>query len=378
MRIREVGWVVFLAGLPFAHFVRHDLDMWSAHTWWAQGWILVLWGIACALGLRTGSNRPLAWWLGWVGLSAWQLWHTIMVTQKVFPSAILLGLIHVLFIVLFYQAVMTYWTTTTVQQVCRAMALVGMVILVYGLLQLGSLDQFYQNLDRSPKDVLVGTMGNPSHFGSYLAFVLPLLLLQREWWWWPVRAVALGLLLVANSVGAWVSAMTVLLWCGWFWYRTLWKWLLAVILLGSLGLWVLHPGNVLNPYGRLEAWSAFWKIFATGKPITGMGIGFIRELAMQSKHGSPLFQWHHVHLEWFQIAIEQGIIGLGLVGWIVIDWMRTVWKLPKSREVVALSGVGIAFLLNSCVNFPMHLWLLGSFGLLAYCGIHVLAREATA
>ena len=88
-----------------------------------------------------------------------------------------------------------------------------------------------------------------------------------------------------------------------------------------------------------------------------------------------MYGWGHLHNEFYETFLEQGAIGLGLVGWALWDSICQIPKILTSPLGIALSGLWMAFLLNSLLNFPAHLWVLASFGLLAYSGIYRLAVE---
>ena len=378
MRWGEVGWLIFLAGLPFSHLLNRSLDPWHGQTLYAHGCLVVLWAYSFVSNKPTKPNWPLAGWVAWVGaLSLW-LWTNTIIQHKIYSLPLLLGVFHCLSILLFYQAAVSCWTVSTLETICVWIARAGVLVLAYCGLQLLNLDQFFQDLHRSDaNDLLVGTIGNPAHLGAYLACLLPLTLLRPGWRWKGISVSILGLaaylLLVEKSVGGSLAATGALLWCGWHWARK-WFWGLVVVL-GILGVVALGRTEILSNHGRFDAWKAFYDIFQQ-RPITGFGPGFVMELSRSfDDANSPLRQWRHVHNEYFQVAIEHGLIGLSLVGWLLWDYWRTVWRLPKTKLVVACSGMMLAFLLNSLVNFPAHLWLTGSMGLTAYCGIKVIAAD---
>lgn len=375
MSVREVGWLVFLVGLPFAHFVFKPLDPWHGQAAWAQGWVVVLWAISVGLGGRAKGNRPLGALVAWIGLIALSVWVKTILVQKVYPIPMLQGLMHLTLLLLAYQAAVTCWTTAFLLKLTRYLAYAGVVILGYCVLQLCNLDQFFKSIDGTIKhDTLVGTIGNTTHLSTQLALLLPLLLLQPTRIWRVWAGVTLALIVYAGSLGGQVAALGVLLW--WTWQMSK-KLFVGVLLAGLVGAgWIaLHPAW-LNPYGRFMAWGYFFEMFARN-PITGLGSGYVMEASrLITDPANPLFGWRHVHNEYFQLAIEWGLVGLGLVGWMLWETGQRVCRLPKSPLVIALAGILIAFSLNSLVNFPAHLWGSGSYALLAYCGLHVLGDVA--
>jgi hypothetical protein len=378
MSWREVGWVVFLAGLPFAHFLFRPLDLWHAQALWAQGWAVGLWAISLGKSNRVLRPNPgLAGFVCWVGLYSLFIWVNVMKTSKTYPLPLLGSLTHLLLIIFLYQSALTTWTQPFIEKLLRVMAWVGVILIVYGGLQLLNLDQFFRGLGTGPgdtKDSLVGTIGNPSHFAVQLAMFIPLFLLQPGWFWIGCAGAAWSLLVLTNSISGVVAGWLVLGWIIWHQARW-WGWVGLWGLIGLVGFVIVwtHP-SLLNPHGRWAAWTAFGELFAK-QPLTGFGSGFVMSLSTQTPHGSPIFQWRHVHNEYFQVAIEYGLIGLTFIGWMIRDLIRDVWQLPKTKLVTALTGILIAFGMNAFINFPAHLWQVGSYALVAYCGIRLLAQE---
>ena len=372
MSLREVGWLIFLVGLPFAHLLFKPLDPWHGQAVWAQGWITVLFALSLGLGGRVKGNRPLGALVAWIGFITLSVWVKTILVQKVYPVPMLQGVMHLVLLLFAYYAAVTVWNGPFLIKLTRWMAYAGVVILGYCVLQLLNLDQFFKPIDVTSTDVLVGTIGNTTHLSTHLALLLPLFLLQPKRIWWLWSGITIALITYSGSLGGQVAALGVLVW--WAWHKSK-HIFFGVCALGTLGvLWVVFHSALLNPHGRLMAWGRFYEMFAR-QPITGIGPGYVMEASRLITNGSaPMFGWRHVHNEYFQMAIEYGIIGLGLVGWMMWEIVCLVKRLPRSPLVVALSAVLIAFGLNSLVNFPSHLWVLGSYALMAYCGLQVLGE----
>ena len=371
MSLREVGWLIFLVGLPFAHFLFKPLDLWHGQALWAHGWIILLFALSLGSpGKTLPRNRPLTALVMWIGLTTLFVWWRTMVDQKTYPVIMLQGTTHLLLLVMVYFAAMTTWTTAFVGRLTRYLTYAGIVVILYCVLQILNLDQFLNHLGGPTKhDELVGTIGNPSHLATHLSLLFPLFLL-----WFPLWSVALlGVLLVTQSLGGQIAAFAVASY--WVWHgQRKWLWVVGAVGLGGLFYLVTHLSN-FNPHGRFTAWQAFYHIFQQ-RPITGLGIGFINVFSQTvTNSAAPLFQWRHAHNEFFQMAIEHGIIGLGFLGWLLWELVGTIRRLPKTPLVVALSGILIAFGINSLVNFPMHLWVTGSYAFVSYCGLKVIEAE---
>jgi hypothetical protein len=375
MSRREFSWVIFLAGLPFAHFLFRPLDLWHGQALWAQGWIVLL--MAYSLGqsskhLTTRANVPLGWFVAWVGMMSLVMWVNAMKTQNVYPIALLPYLMHLLLLVWFYQAAMMTWTVEFLTVLLRWMARAGVIVIVYCFLQALQLDQFLKSVDNHSISVVVGTIGNPSHLAIQLAILIPLFLLQNRWYWKGWALVAFGLLLMTHSAGGQVSALIAL----WWWALRRQQQLIPLMALFTIIvlLFVVRHPTTLNPFGRFEAWAKFNEFFRQ-QPITGMGPGFIMEISKGIPKESVIYHWRHTHCEFFQIAIEYGLIGFGLISWLIVDAFKRMWTLPQTPLVVALSCMLIAFFVNAWVNFPAHLWQIGSYALVAYCGLQMIEPE---
>lgn len=378
MSLGQLGWIGFLAGLPFAHFVLHGgLDIWQAQTTWAQGWLLGLLALSGGTARHLPANRPLVGWLTWVGVLTLSIWTVTIQHTKTYPLSLLMPILHIVFLWLFYHLAVSTWTPALRARLWTALAWSGALLVGYGVLQRLGLDQFYVNLDdrRPGHDVLVGTIGNPTHFGSHLALLMPLLLYQRAWAWRAVAGVAALVLLATKSATALLALWVVVsVWLAWRHPRG-WRLLAGSLLVGLLlvvGLWIVRP-SFFNLGGRWAVWNAFADS-AIERPITGWGLGSVME-ASRSITSGPLYKWRHVHQEGLQIVLEQGIVGVLLLLWLLGDWAYRVWTLPKTDELGMFVGCLAALLVLCLTSFPLHLWVLGSFGLLAYCGVYRLVLE---
>lgn len=375
MRLGEVGWILFLAGLPFAAFLNKQLDLWHAQSLWSHVWIVVLVGLAYATRPRSRvPNYPLVAWVLWVGLDTLYGWTQVILIHKSYAFQMLMPLCHAVALLLFYEAAQTWWTAATLERLLVWVARAGVVVLAYGWLQVANLDQFFKYIDGSIlRDQVVGTIGNPSHFGAYLSLLLPIFLHQDTIWWRWIALATVALIAITHSVSAWVATLILLLWWA---MRQPWTVRAAVGLLsvGSVTVALLNL-SLLNPMGRVEVWSHFWKMFAQ-RPITGYGLGFVMQYSQEITSGF-LHKWRHVHNEFLQVLVEQGVIGAVILGWAVWSVAKLARQLPPSKTKHILVGTGMGFLLNCFVSFPAHLWLLGSFGLLSYCGLYALAQEPT-
>jgi hypothetical protein len=296
---------------------------------------------------------------------------SVMVKEKTYPIAILMGLAHVWSAVLFYYAAVNTWTPRFVQILFIWLRRVLIVLMGYCLLQLVNLDQFYKQLDNQQSaDVLVGTVGNSSQLAAQLSFGLPILLEDERLRFRLASLLCVALILFTGSLAAYLGTAAVLLAWSFRYSKRLFG-IGMIILASGIAYLCWHPA-LLDNNGRWEAWSAFYKFFKF-KPILGFGPGFIYHNSNSMTAASPIFQWRHVHNEYFQVAIELGVIGLGILLWMLKDAFGRVFR---TRQTFFLGLILLSFCLNSLLNFPAHIWQLSMFGLIAYCGLYLETNRA--
>jgi len=377
MRRREIGWAIFLAGLPFSPFIFFQtLDLWHSEALWAQSWVILLFALSLGSNVSRSwiTNKPLAALIIWAAAVFLWKWNTTMLKMNIYPLPMLMGMGHLFIIVLFYLTAIRTWSFRTIQVLLKWIGVSGALVLAYCIVQLLNLDQFLNNIDSWTKeDALVGTIGNPSHLGTQLALLTPVFFYNKGWYWKVLGFTSIGVAVATGSTGALVALGIGLCYLLWFYNRWA-SGLLSLCGVGALSYLVIYKSNLVDFNGRLDAWSEFFKMFKH-EPITGKGLGFIMENSRQDIPNTILLKWRHVHLEYFQVAIELGLIGLSLLFWLIYDTIKKVFMTRTSRELVTLSTILLIFMINSLVSYPAHLWVLGSFGLLAYSGIYVLAKE---
>ena len=365
----QLGWLVWLAGLPLAPFLLpKTLDLYHAQMTWFHAGLGVMG--ACALtSQRLGvPNKPLACWMGWGALLSLWWWTQTLLQQKAFAFPLLMGFGHLMTLGLFFALYTQTWTPQTLPTLLRGLAVTGAVLTVYGVLQLWNLDQFFNDTSQG-RDIVHGTLGNPNHFGCYLALMLPLFLLQPERWWRYLAAIALLLIICTQSVGAYAATGASLLYGLGVWKP---KWVLPALAVGAIALWValLLVPRFTNPEGRWEAWGTFGRMFLA-KPLTGWGPGFIHAWSQTVTEG-PMFQWRHAHNEYLQVAVEQGLLGLSILGWMLASTAQKAWRLRHDPVGLACGMLVVALAVNSLVNFPAHLVVISSLGLVAVSSLWIL------
>lgn len=379
----HLGWVVCLAGLPWSFFLLRSwsgwahLDIWHSNTWWMQGWVPVLAALTARERSIWSQQIPQsAWWLvAWTTVSAFAVFYSELAPKQPYPMALLVGIgnLWVAFLALW---LMTQWTPEFCRTVSSVVFWSGVSLIGYAGLQACNLDQFFRSLDTGIKqDVVVGTIGNPTHFACQLTLWMPFAMQQSGWrklWLLPA-----AYLIVTLSSSTALMVMAVLL-CAWAWTSTPRA---GWLMLGSCGIaggWVLATQPLwLDSFGRWPVWSTWWDILSK-RPILGWGVGFTRQLTQALSPDHPLHTWRHLHNEYFQWWVETGVIGMLLLGWFL-------WSLWQRRTQTTSTPLRWAFgwsfaacLLVSILNFPWHLWQLGGWGLAGLAGWLVLTGRVEA
>lgn len=386
MSLGEISWILFLAGLPFAPLINQKLDLWHGQGLWASLWIGLLFGLSIFTGQKklTTGNKPLAAWL--ILTFIWVLWSLTkgIMVNKQYNLALFLPMLHILSIVLFCFSANNTWSRSFIERLMKAIAISASVLVAYGLCQAVGFDPIFKDLDASKKThEVVGLIGNPSHFGIYLAVILPI--------FWAIRTshsylTQLGIwslliiLLFRNASVSGILSATLASIVWWLYHNKK-----AAIGIGSLlvlAITLLYFNDVadaasirmiMTDSGRLATWEALSKLIGKS-PLFGLGPGALSFIS-QSFTG-PLTGWRHAHNEFLQLTIEQGLAGLAILGWFLYDLAQRVLKLEAEPLVPALASVITAFLFSSFLSYPAHLWMIGSVGLFAICAINVLSEKS--
>lgn len=349
---------------------------------WAGLWIGLLFGLSIFTGQKksTLGNKPLAAWLilTWV----WVLWTFTqgIITSKQYNLQLLMSLLHILSIGLFYLAAKAFWNKQVIERLLNTIAISGGILILYGILQALNIDPIFKDLDALKKThEIVGLIGNPSHFGIYLAVLLPVYWSRKHWTAYLAQAGIWGLLItlvIRNaSVGGMLSAMAAsLVW--WLFKKRLIASFIGISVVLTLGYFFLHHARfhqLLTDSGRFQAWGIFSKLIGNS-PMWGVGPGAISFISTTIKEGF-LRGWRHCHNEYLQLLIEQGLAGLCLLAWLLYDTAQRVFRCAADPLVPALASIITAFAFSSLISYPAHLWMIGAIGLFAICAINVFSES---
>lgn len=361
--------LILFCGLPFGHFIFKQPDLWHGQGHFFQVGLLIIFALSFfekAKPVQT-LNKPLGVFTLWAGLTTSYLWITTLTKTSQYPIKVLMTFFNVLCFLLFYKLVIEYLDKEKIKKILIWLRYTIIIVLFYCVLQYLKLDEFLKGL--SSHDELVGTIGNSSHLAGYLAIVQPIFFYKRGII--PLILLWLVILLTGSASGVFVGFGVILFWL------LLKKQYKYVIVTGVTGLVILlimlhlFP-RFLNPENRYGMWKAVFNIFKD-KAITGFGLGSFGVMKIQLLPETSI--WRHTHNEFYQIAFETGIIGLGLVVWCIWEYFKEGFKLIKSNTCLVLLTMFFGICLLSLFSFPLHLWQISAIGMLAYSGLFCIKSE---
>jgi hypothetical protein len=118
----------------------------------------------------------------------------------------------------------------------------------------------------------------------------------------------------------------------------------------EIGVRALAPSD----QDRSAEWSSAWHQWASA-PFTGVGAD--RALILHAADGSSA---HFVHNEYFQVAADTGIVGLGLMAFVALSLAKSL------RRVDPLSSCAVAavvcWAVGGAFDFDWHLPVVGLLG----------------
>ena len=272
--------------------------------------------------------------------------------------------------ILLYKVIVQYLNVQDIDRILRYFSYVIGIIAMYCILQQLDLDQFHKHFNTEGlPDQIVGTIGNPTHLGAWLAIALPVLYYARTKFSTISILLVWTVILLTSSVSALVTAIILTVFYNYF-YQIRFKherFLFGII--GIIGVVAVYlkgfdwiANSLLNPHGRFTYWQSIYPLFKEA-PILGGGLGKIMSF---NQH------WKHVHNEYYQLAIEGGLIGLGIVIWGIYEYFKRFIQLERTKLSVCLVTMFIGFLLLSMTNFTCHLWQVGTLAMFSYSSLFCL------
>lgn len=362
--------LILLCVLPFSNFLFRSLDIWHGQGMFFQLGILALfcWSLIARGKNKLISNIPLASITLWFGLLTSYVWVNTIVATKQYPVMIFFPFFNFLCFLLFYKTSAEYLNEKNIIRILKFLSYSVFVVIVYSYLQKLNLDQFYKGLGGVKYDELVGTIGNTSHLAGYLAMCQPLFFKKSKF---NILALVMlwGVLIMCKSASGLLTGLAIVLFYLLLKKRYKETMLIFIVSLIPVVLFRDRLNDFFTFSGRLEIWKLLFERFKE-KPITGWGLGIIN--AFKIKPEGSL--WRHAHQEYYQYAIETGLIGLSLIVWAIIDYFRN-FRTLKTDLAIKLASIFFGFCFLGLFTFCSHLWLLASMGIISYSFLYALKGE---
>lgn len=245
------------------------------------------------------------------------------------------------YVVLYFATRCLIDSPDSTRRLIPILSISALIVAMYGLIQLLGMDPFtwvgiakYKHEFRP-----FSTLGHPNHYGTWLVMALPMVIYcayhhfqhkQLRWLWIAVALAMLIGILGSLSRGAWLSLTMVLLFAGFWLYRTQRQHLPKLQLLATIfiiivggAIW-LKPDlpkrffhrltNLTDDSSRGHVWQASWKIFQD-YPMTGSGVDtFAYAFARHRPAAYAMEEWKHIpnraHNEIFHLLATQGALGV--------------------------------------------------------------------
>lgn len=366
--------LILFCSIPFSHFVFNKVDIWHAqgHVFQVGFLILYCWSFFEKPKRLGTKNYPLGVFLLWAGLLTAFYWYTTLVVVKQYAIKLFFPFFNLLTAVIMYKLIVDYLTEKHIERILFGISMAAGVVACYSILQAFDFDQFYVGLGRLPghvgDDQITGVIGNTTHNAGYLALCLPLFFRKR---WYNLVTIPLVIIAIALCRSASGAIATVVVIFFWLFMK---KQYVVCALSALLCVWFtyIYNGFVMtfcNFSLRLSFWGLLFEKFKE-KAITGTGLGMMNAWKLKLEAST----WRHAHQEFYQVAVELGIIGLLILLWLVFDYFRT-FRTFRTDLTIRLASVFLVFIVLSMASFPAHLFLLSSIAIVAYSGLYALKGE---
>jgi len=241
-----------------------------------------------------------------------------------------------------------------VEKILQVIILSGIIVVSFGIIQFLTKFEFefhkyFLNINITSKGGITSTWSNPNRFAKYLDLVLPLsfvyLLTQKELKKKVLLTVFIGLGLVCivltRSLGgmAAVFAVLVILFA-------IKNWKLCLIFLVIFFFFVVFNYswliNIANRYGsaglRFFTWKNVVLPIIKDHPITGSGLGTYAEISYKYSHAIKAVH-SHAHSIYFNYLSELGILGFGMLLWIIIIFFRSSTTYLRKHSFFVAQGI---------------------------------------
>lgn len=227
--------------------------------------------------------------------------------------------------------------------------------------------QLLSNVDQkwaiSTTNVISGSLGHPNLSAAMIAITVPSLFRLGFWRYVPFAVVAL--LLTKSSFGIGTFVITMAFWS----FGSIG---MLTTLAGALGVFIYGHfyGGFFSNNNRADVWldsiSLFFKQDLLSV-IFGNGLGWFPSAFNSSFNYDSTY--NHVHNEYLEVLFSFGFVGLFLLLFIVISFLRM--NAPKYLKA---SFIAITF--NCLANFPFHVGSLAATSILVAATIFIHRKES--
>jgi len=193
---------------------------------------------------------------------------------------------------------------------------------------------------------VISFIGNPMLAGSYVALASHFNLLFNEKKHYIFYVLGLGACIATMTTSSLLTFVVMMMIFLLVYYRKIG---IPLLVLGTLGgLMAFKHSEFISSSHRVEIWKkaikGWWEV-----PYTGAGLGSFRIQKFVDITGT---QWWQAHSEPLQFLFETGLIGLGIIFWVLVDFFK---KITLDREVFIFTLIIFGGLVNSFFSFPLHI-----------------------
>lgn len=357
-----------------------NINIWSSQQIWIFLWIFILYGLS--FHFRTRREEPKNSSLGimfiWIILIN-MFFIFAGISKGKLEIVRILVLLNVFSGIVLYRLIVQYMNNINRFIIWMKWSVYLTILMSY--LQWLGLSQFF-TLFKEPTgnpltyNIVTGFIGNGTHLAGFLGMLIPILLYKPKILDWIALIGVCGILFFLTGTtikNIAFSGIVVGFVSTAYYYRKNFKIvgsILVFILLCGLLFLYFGPKDLVslnvNDSGRFE-WIAFYWNLCKSHFVTGTGLGTV----LQVCHLTPFKTVKHLHLEYLQILLEIGFIGLCLFIWMIIDFL----KLKDTEEGRPLKACIVGFLVSCCFTYPMHLWLPSAYIIFCYAALKIIDEE---
>lgn len=260
-------------------------------------------------------------------------------------------------------------------RIAKAICLSAMLLCAFGYMQVLGLCPTGGIFNYAGNKFL-GFLDNANVSGAYLALSIPLFLYFVEK---KEKKYILGVLLVLTGLILTKSKISILAGViGIFTYIILaykkWVRITAIVMLVLFiftAAFFVQQSFIKDGFdGRWECWKLAYEQFKNN-PLFGQGLGIVKTWEMVPDSVTRTI-WVYLHNDYFEIAVQFGILGLFLVLLILINTFRNFNYKSDSKINFAYMGSFVVFLILMVGSFPLEIAPLALLGLVNFWAVETL------